>query len=52
MMILRDDRGATAIEWGLVAAMIAIVVVTVFSTVGSGRISPRNPEAPKILFQK
>ena len=52
MILLRDDRGATAIEWGLIAAMIAVVVVTLYSTVGSGRISSRTAEAPKVSFQK
>ena len=30
-----DDSGATAIEYGLVAGLISIVIVTVVTTVGS-----------------
>ncbi|HYD69885.1 Flp family type IVb pilin [Azospirillum sp.] len=33
--LLRDRRGATAIEYGLIAAGIAIAIVTVLSTVGT-----------------
>ena len=32
---LKDDHGATAIEYGLIAAMIAITIVTIFSPFGS-----------------
>ena len=30
-----DDRGATAIEYGLIAAMIAMVVLTAIGTLGN-----------------
>jgi len=33
--LIRDDRGATAIEYGLIAALIAVAAVTVMGTVGS-----------------
>ncbi|MBV9014360.1 MAG: Flp family type IVb pilin [Alphaproteobacteria bacterium] len=33
--LLRDDRGATAIEYGLIAALIAVAAVTVLGTVGT-----------------
>jgi pilus assembly protein Flp/PilA len=33
--LIRDERGATAIEYGLIAALIAIAAVSVMSTVGS-----------------
>ncbi|MDE2167545.1 MAG: Flp family type IVb pilin [Alphaproteobacteria bacterium] len=33
--LFRDDSGATAIEYGLIAALIAVVIVTAVSTVGS-----------------
>jgi pilus assembly protein Flp/PilA len=33
--LFRDDAGATAIEYGLIAALIAVVIVTAVSTVGS-----------------
>jgi pilus assembly protein Flp/PilA len=32
--LFRDDSGATAIEYGLIAALIAVVVVTALTTVG------------------
>jgi pilus assembly protein Flp/PilA len=31
----RDTRGATAIEYGLIAALIAMVVITAVSSVGT-----------------
>ena len=33
-----DDRGATAIEYGLIAAAIAVVIITAVTTLG-GRLS-------------
>ncbi|MDV6332071.1 Flp family type IVb pilin [Asticcacaulis sp. 201] len=32
---LRDESGATAIEYGLIAALIAVALITVLGTVGS-----------------
>jgi pilus assembly protein Flp/PilA len=32
---VRDDSGATAIEYGLIAGLIAVVVVTAVSTLGT-----------------
>jgi pilus assembly protein Flp/PilA len=32
---LRNEAGATAIEYGLIAALIAVAVVTVLATVGT-----------------
>ena len=32
---LADESGATAIEYGLIAALIAVAAVTVMSTVGT-----------------
>jgi pilus assembly protein Flp/PilA len=31
----RDDRGATAIEYGLIAALIAVVIITAVTAVGT-----------------
>ncbi|BAT60032.1 Flp/Fap pilin component [Variibacter gotjawalensis] len=31
---LRDESGATAIEYGLIAALISVVVITVLGTIG------------------
>jgi pilus assembly protein Flp/PilA len=33
--LIKDERGATAIEYGLIAALIAVAAVSVMSTVGS-----------------
>jgi pilus assembly protein Flp/PilA len=33
--ILRDTSGATAIEYGLIAALIAVVIITALTTVGT-----------------
>jgi len=32
---LKDESGATAIEYGLIAALIAVVLVTVLTNVGT-----------------
>jgi pilus assembly protein Flp/PilA len=32
---LREESGATAIEYGLIAALIAVVVITAVTTVGT-----------------
>ena len=32
---LRDESGATAIEYGLIAALISVVIITAVRTVGS-----------------
>ena len=31
----RDDSGATAIEYGLIAGLVAVVIVTAVTTVGT-----------------
>jgi pilus assembly protein Flp/PilA len=33
---LRDDSGATAIEYGLIAALIAVVIIGAITAVGTG----------------
>ncbi|MDE2229853.1 MAG: Flp family type IVb pilin [Alphaproteobacteria bacterium] len=33
--LFRDDAGATAIEYGLIAALIAVVIVTAVTTLGT-----------------
>jgi pilus assembly protein Flp/PilA len=35
LKFLRDDSGATAIEYGLIAAGIAVVIITVVKGVGT-----------------
>ncbi len=32
---VRDESGATAIEYGLIAALISVVIITVLTTVGT-----------------
>ncbi len=32
---IKDESGATAIEYGLIAALIAVVVITAVTTVGT-----------------
>jgi pilus assembly protein Flp/PilA len=34
-MFVRDERGATAIEYGLIAAGISIAIITVVATLGT-----------------
>jgi pilus assembly protein Flp/PilA len=33
--LLRDEQGVTAIEYGLIAALIAVAAITVMGTVGT-----------------
>lgn len=33
--IIRDNRGATAIEYGLIAALIAVAAITAMSALGN-----------------
>ena len=35
LKLLRDDRGATAIEYGLIAALIAVAAITAMTSIGS-----------------
>lgn len=35
MKFIRDTRGATAIEYGLIAGLIALVIITAVQTVGT-----------------
>ncbi len=46
---VRDDSGATAIEYGLIAALIAVVVITAVTTVGTNLSSTFNTVATKLL---
>jgi pilus assembly protein Flp/PilA len=36
MILLRETRAATAIEYGLIAALIAVAGIAAFTNVGSG----------------
>ena len=35
MNLLRNDEGATAIEYGLIAALIAVAAITAMTSIGS-----------------
>jgi pilus assembly protein Flp/PilA len=46
--LLRDEDGATAIEYGLIAALISIAAVTVMATVGTNLSGVFNTVATKL----
>ena len=43
-----DDKGATAIEYGLIAALISVVAVTAMSSVGSNLTTTFSTIASKL----
>jgi len=46
--LMRDEDGATAIEYGLIAALIAVAAVTIMTTVGSNLTSVFTTVATKL----
>ena len=46
--LLRDDSGATAIEYGLIAALIAVAAIAAFQLVGTNLSSTFNTVATAI----
>jgi pilus assembly protein Flp/PilA len=46
--LMRDDAGVTAIEYGLLAALIAVAAVSVMTTVGSHLSATFNTVATKL----
>jgi pilus assembly protein Flp/PilA len=46
--ILRDSKGATAIEYGLIATLIAIAAITSMTTVGNKLKTTFNNAAGKL----
>ena len=46
--ILRDESGATAIEYGLIAALIAVAAVAAMTTVGGNLSTTFNTVATKL----
>ena len=48
MTLLRNEDGATAIEYGLIAALIAVAAVTVMGTVGTNLSNTFNCVAGKL----
>ena len=45
----RDESGATAIEYGLIAALIAVVIITAVTSVGTNLSTTFNTIAGKVL---
>jgi pilus assembly protein Flp/PilA len=45
---VRDESGATAIEYGLIAALIAVVVIGAVTAVGTGLSSTFNTVAGSV----
>ena len=37
---LKDDSGATAIEYGLIAALVSVVIITAVATLGDNLTTP------------
>ena len=46
---VRDESGATAIEYGLIAALIAVVIITAVGLVGTNLTATFNTIQAKIL---
>ncbi len=46
---LRDESGATAIEYGLIAALIAVVIIGAVTTVGTNLSTTFTTVAGKLL---
>jgi pilus assembly protein Flp/PilA len=46
--LLRDDAGVTAVEYGLIAALISIAAVVIMSTVGGNLTSVFTTVATKL----
>jgi pilus assembly protein Flp/PilA len=46
--LLKDQRGATAVEYGLIAALIAVAAVSVMGTVGKNLSTTFNTVATKL----
>ena len=45
---LKDDSGATAIEYGLIAALISVVIITAVTTVGTNLTAMFNTVGSKV----
>ena len=45
---LKDESGATAIEYGLIAALIAVAIIGAVSALGSGTAETFNTIADKL----
>ena len=45
---IRDEQGATAIEYGLIAALIAVVIITAVTALGTGLSNTFNTVTGKL----
>lgn len=48
MKLLTDDSGATAIEYGLIAALIAVAIITAITAVGTNLTSTFDTVAKEL----
>ncbi|HTZ37195.1 MAG TPA: Flp family type IVb pilin [Stellaceae bacterium] len=46
--LLRDETGVTAVEYGLIAALIAVAAVSIMTTVGKNLSTTFNTVATKL----
>ena len=46
---IKDESGATAIEYGLIAALIAVVVITAVTTIGTNLRGTFNNVANSVM---
>ncbi len=46
--LMRDEDGVTAIEYGLIAALIAVVIIGAVRTVGTGLLATFNDVAAEL----
>jgi pilus assembly protein Flp/PilA len=46
--LMRDERGATAIEYGLIAALIALAAISTITNIGSHLSTTFNTVATKL----
>jgi pilus assembly protein Flp/PilA len=46
--LIRDESGATAIEYGLIAALIAVVIIAALTTVGTNLSTVFNTVSTKL----
>ena len=49
--LVRDEQGATAIEYGLIAALIAVAAITAMSSLGTNLSSTFNTVSSKLTTQ-
>ena len=48
LKLLKNEKGATAIEYGLIAALISVVIIGVLSTIGTNLTSKFNEIATQL----